>query len=105
MTHHMLVLWRADMHQLMVTLILRALLPLDLPVVYLRCSSRIVRLVKSFQGGQPPSYEAASIICTDMLALVDEMVARFGDNIAKCLTVSDILAAHDARKIAIGSSY
>lgn len=56
---------------------------------------------EELSGGQPPSYEAASIICTDMLALVDELVARFGDNIAKCLTVSDILAAHDARKIAM----
>ena len=38
-----------DMHQLMVTLILCAPLPLDLPVVYFRCSSRIVRPVKIYQ--------------------------------------------------------
>ena len=56
---------------------------------------------EELSGGQPPSYEDASVICADMLTLADEMVARFGDNIAKCLTVSDILAAQDASKIAM----
>jgi hypothetical protein len=50
LVQRMTVQWRAALHQLMVTLILPARLPLDLPAASLLYLSQIARQVRSYQG-------------------------------------------------------